>query len=97
MPFSASSLEETLKLVCIDMAYGTSDPAGDLRPEHRALLPSVSAQPHAPANGLTPSSPNIWWSAIPPVQTVNIVEPFPALKRLATSFIACLPGPGVAA
>jgi hypothetical protein len=96
-PFSASCVEETLTLVCIDMAHGTSGPAGHLRPEHSALLPSVSAQPHAPANGLTASSPKIWWSAIAPVQTVNIVQPFPALKRLATSLVACLPGPGVAA
>lgn len=72
-------------------------PASDLRTEYRTLLPALSRDGHAPAAGLAPSSHKIWWGAIAPVETVNVVAPFPALKRLATSLVACLPGPGIAA
>ena len=92
-PFCASSFEDTLKVVGIDMAQGApaTDPA--LPAESSTVLPSFSASQPVPAIALAPgSSHRVWWSAMPPVQTVGTVEPFSALRRLAWSLTASLPG-----
>lgn len=78
------------------MAHGTLRAAWDLRVESHTVLPSFSAETHAPAIGLALSSHRGWWCAMPPAQTVSMVQPFLAQNRLAASLTARLPdsGPG---
>jgi hypothetical protein len=83
--------EDNLQVACIDMAGGISGTPWEPRFESHTVLPSLSAERQAPAMGLAPSSHQFWWSAMPPVQTVSAVQPFPALKRLAWSLTASLP------
>jgi len=92
-PFCASSFEDTLQVACIDMAQEAPTTAPVLPAESSSVLPSFSARQPVPAIALAPgSSHRVWWSAMPPVQTVGTVEPFSALKRLAWSLTASLPG-----
>lgn len=90
----AASSEDTLKLACMDVAHRASRTAWELRAESRAVLPSVLGRRRAPAIGLAPCSHRFRWGAIPPVQTVSAIQPFSALKPLACSVTACLPGSG---
>jgi hypothetical protein len=87
--------EAALQLASIDVAYGTSSSAWEVRAETSTVLPSFSAERHAPSIGLASSSHQDWWSAIPPVPAIGTVQPFSALHRLAWSLAACLPGPGL--
>jgi hypothetical protein len=91
---SGKSLEDTLKFACIDGAHGILRTAWDLRAESSIVLPSFSAGGHPVGIRLAPCSRRVWRGAIPPVQTVSKVQPFSALKRLAGSMTACLPGAG---
>jgi hypothetical protein len=89
---SGRSSEDALKLACVDMAHGTSRMARELRAESSAVLPSFLARRPVPPIGLAPCTHRLWWCALPPVQTVNLVQPFSALKRLSWSVTASLPG-----
>jgi hypothetical protein len=84
--------EDNLQVACIDMAGGISGTPWEPRVESHTVLPSFSAEQQARSMGLAPSNHQYWWTAMPPVQTVGAIQPFPALKRLAWSLTASLPG-----
>jgi len=81
----------TLKTAYIDIAHDTLSSASDLRTESNTVLPSFSAERHAPAIGPAPCSHRVWWDAMPPDQNVITVQTFSALQRLAWSLTAYLP------
>lgn len=89
------SSEDALKLACFDMAHSALRAAWDLRVESHTVLPSFSAESHAPAIDLAPSSYRGWWCAMPPAQPVSMVQPFLAQNRLASSLTAGLPDSGL--